>query len=77
MWKNADVPRSDVPPANHTLVLQSPSTPGKVDMWKNADVPRSDVPPTNSNLVLQSPTTPRSVSYVEACRCTQVRCTPQ
>ena len=60
MWKNADVPRSDVLPLPKlNLVVQSPTTPGQFDMWKNADVPRSDVLPLpQSNLVVQSPTTP-------------------
>ena len=45
MWKNADLPRSDVPSHLSNLVVQSTTTPGEFDMWQNADVPRSDVPP--------------------------------
>ena len=56
MWKNGDVPRSDVPPKSN-LVLQSPTTPGQFicgrigqfHMWKNADIPRSDVPPVQTS----------------------------
>ena len=58
MWKNADVPRSDIHPlTNWTSVVQRPTAPGQFHMWKNADVPRSD----GSNLVGQSPTTPGHV----------------
>ena len=58
MWKNEDVPRSDVPFPQSNLVVHSPTTPGQFHMWNNADVPRSDVPPTPLHLVVQSPTTP-------------------
>ena len=50
MWKNSDLPRSDVPPTNPlNLVVQSPTTPGQFDMWRNADVPRPDVPPVEAS----------------------------
>ena len=48
MWKNVDIPMSDVPPPSmepewyRALLHQV-----EFDMWKNADIPRSDVPPTN------------------------------
>ena len=46
MWKNADIPRSDVPQLPQlNLVVQIPTTPSQFDMWKNVDIPRSDVPP--------------------------------
>ena len=47
MWNNADIPRSDVPPISN-LVVQSPTTPGQLNMWNNADIPRSDVPPSQT-----------------------------
>ena len=46
MWKNAVVPRADLP-CQLSQVLQSPSTPGMFHVWKNTDVPRADVPPAN------------------------------
>ena len=66
MWKNADVPRSGVPPTtpSWTLVLQSHTTQCEFDMWKNADIPRWHVsPPPSWTLVLQSPTTPSDYTY--------------
>ena len=63
MWNNADIPRSDVPPISN-LVVQSPTTPGQLNMWNNADIPRSDVPP----IIKPSDTDPcytRSVEHVE------------
>ena len=65
-------------------MLQSCTTPGQIyrctphyDMWKNADVNRSDITP-QPPLIKPHATEPyytRSVSHVEECRCTQVRCT--
>ena len=85
MWKNVDVPRSDVPLLSQlNPVVKSPTTPGQFD-----HLPQS-------NLVVKSPTTScqfdassspliepsgrdpyytRSVWHVEECRHTQVRCT--
>ena len=39
MWKNGDIPWSDIlsPSLNWTQCLQSPTTPGQFHMWKNAD----------------------------------------
>ena len=59
-----------------TLVVQSPTTPCQFDMWQHAHIPRSDVPhplitPSGTELYYTM-----SVSHVEQCRCTMVRCTP-
>ena len=75
MWKNADMPRSDVPPANWTkwyraLLHQVSLTCGRMQMY-----PGQMYPP----VVKPSGTEPyytRSVCHVKECRCTQVRCTP-
>ena len=62
MWKNADIPRSDVTPLPQwNLVEQSPTTPGWFAMWTNADVPRSDVPPPSSEPSGTEPYYTRSV----------------
>ena len=55
-------------------MVQSPTTPGQLNMWNNADIPRSDVP-LQSNLVIQSTTTQGQFD-MEECRHIQVRCTP-
>ena len=59
----------------YLLQITCPTTLCQFDMWKDADVPRSDVHPQ-----LIEPSTTElyytmSVSHVEECRCTQVRCT--
>ena len=63
MWKNAGIPRSDVPPTNWTQYMWknadiprwSCTTPCQFDMWKNADLPRWCNP---FGLIEPSPTEP-------------------
>ena len=59
----------------YLLQITCPTTLCQFDMWKDADVPRSHVHP---QLIEPSATElyyTMSVSHVEECRCTQVKCT--
>ena len=63
MWKNADIPRSDVPPPS---IKPSDTVPYYT---------RSVWPPPSIKPSGKEPYYTRSVWHVEECRCIQVRCT--